>query len=746
MDPVKKILFAFLLSLFGLYLFQTYREQADLTVGKILTDQNLYTKEIQPIFDTKCVACHSCYNSPCQLNLSSFEGVDRGMSRTNIYDFPLLNKNEPTRLFIDAKSAEEWRTKGFHPVTGTSHSILGYLVSEIPGVESGKQLSFPAEDSRTCITTLDDIDKYLEANPAGRMPFGLPKLSENELGQLEKWLEEGAPGPRTIDSEAAIINHTDLKSKLTKWEDLLNRKDFQSQISSRYLYEHLFLANIYLDSHPNLFFRLVRSATQAGSIDELPTDMPFDLPKISRYFYRLRPVINTIVHKSHIPFEFSELKYRTWKEDLFDVPWPRPVKSLPAFGVQAANPFKTFESIPVKFRYQLFIDDALYFVMTFIKGPVCRGQTALNVINDHFWILFLKPNNDVLVNSKETYDQISSLMEFPIQSTEIFAPIQKYRQNYWKALELKFQTLKNQGQILDPSWIDPDKKLTVYRHFDSASVMRDLRGEVPKTIWVLDYHTFESIYYNLAAGYNVFGPVAHQISSRLYMDISRMAAEDLFISFTGQESRANLRLEWTTPTPIIKKSLTGKIGSILNQKIAEELSGSLLYPGTEIKSKALSKDEILSAFSRREESLPSKLRELSQIRHEGLQFLPETMFVRVGNEAFSVLLNREHFNVSTIFYEELRRNPKKDSIDVLQGIASSYVNAFVILKGDELDHFVDEFKNARTQQQVEAWLRKYAVKRSDPKIWDYYMWFSAESFEPSNNEKGLLDLNRLLDY
>ena len=30
-----------------------------------------YTRDIQPIFTEKCVACHACYDSACQLNLGS---------------------------------------------------------------------------------------------------------------------------------------------------------------------------------------------------------------------------------------------------------------------------------------------------------------------------------------------------------------------------------------------------------------------------------------------------------------------------------------------------------------------------------------------------------------------------------------------------------------------------------------------------------------------------------------------------
>jgi hypothetical protein len=45
-----------------------------------------YLTSIQPIFDKRCVACHSCYNAPCQLNLQNYSGVMRGASKLNVYD------------------------------------------------------------------------------------------------------------------------------------------------------------------------------------------------------------------------------------------------------------------------------------------------------------------------------------------------------------------------------------------------------------------------------------------------------------------------------------------------------------------------------------------------------------------------------------------------------------------------------------------------------------------------------------
>ena len=45
-----------------------------------------YSRDVQPILTNKCVACHACYDSPCQLNLGSGEGVLRGANKLPVYD------------------------------------------------------------------------------------------------------------------------------------------------------------------------------------------------------------------------------------------------------------------------------------------------------------------------------------------------------------------------------------------------------------------------------------------------------------------------------------------------------------------------------------------------------------------------------------------------------------------------------------------------------------------------------------
>ena len=61
------------------------------------------------------------------------------------------------------------------------------------------------------------------------------------------------------------------------------------------------------------------------------------------------------------------------------------------FDESASNPFRTFAHIPPDSRYRFMLERAQFTIMNFIKGPVCRGQVALNEINDHFWVFFVNP-------------------------------------------------------------------------------------------------------------------------------------------------------------------------------------------------------------------------------------------------------------------------------------------------------------------------------------------------------------------
>jgi hypothetical protein len=83
-----------------------------------------YRRDIKPILEEKCIACHACYDAPCQLKLTSGEGLLRGANKKAVYDAARLTAAEPTRLFIDATTPEQWREKGFTSVFNEQGSRL----------------------------------------------------------------------------------------------------------------------------------------------------------------------------------------------------------------------------------------------------------------------------------------------------------------------------------------------------------------------------------------------------------------------------------------------------------------------------------------------------------------------------------------------------------------------------------------------------------------------------------------------
>ena len=97
---------------------------------KIPTRTIDYQKEVKPLLDKRCTVCHSCYNSPCQLKIDSFEGVDRGATKMAIYNSSRLKSMDPTRLFIDAQTTAEWRQKKFVSVTDSTVAN-GFEVSTV---------------------------------------------------------------------------------------------------------------------------------------------------------------------------------------------------------------------------------------------------------------------------------------------------------------------------------------------------------------------------------------------------------------------------------------------------------------------------------------------------------------------------------------------------------------------------------------------------------------------------------------
>ena len=86
--------------------------------------------------------------------------------------------------------------------------------------------------------------------------------------------------------------------------------------------------------------------------------------------------------------------------------------------------------------------------------------------------------------------------------------------------------------------------MTVYRHFDTASLQYGAVGSVPNTLWGIDCPRLERLYYSLVAGFDVFGNTAHQLLVRTHMDRLRVEGENNFLEFLPQKSRMDYFNSW----------------------------------------------------------------------------------------------------------------------------------------------------------------------------------------------------------
>ena len=448
-----------------------------------------------------------------------------------------------------------------------------------------------------------------------------------------------------------------------------------------------------------------------------------------------------------------------WNNNFYQANWEKEPIEMPAYGRAASNPFKTFESIPASARYQFFLDNSAYHAMTFIKGPVCRGQTAVNVINDHFWVLFIDPKKDVLVNDKAVYEKVTKNIKFPSSIKDDLAPLVDFRENYWKTVDAKFKSIDS----IDSSWLwssDKDNTnttLTIYRHFDSAQIIRGLRGRVPKTVWVLDYHVFESIYYNLTAGYNVFGPLLHQVNSRLFMEISRIASEDLFLSFLPQKSRIKLRESWNKAVPNKEESILKEITDLLGSDAKEKLTKKYVYAGNQIKTKnELEKEKFLdhlkdNFYSSKQivadlEDRSEEIFKLEKMKPSAVTHLPDATIIKIDDKVYTLIHNKDHFNVAMLFFEDDRRNRKNDTADIIKGTATSYINLILTAKKSEIKDLTEKMTAAKTKQDLLAIYEQYGLKRDNAKFWDIFWEISQKSKDPMTRELGVMDLNRYINF
>ena len=728
-----------------------------------------YLRDVKPILDKRCVVCHSCYNSPCQLKLSSREGLDRGATKQLVYA-TRLKADDPTRLFIDAKSTEEWREKGFYSVTDTSASDEGSLAMLMLNQKRVKPESegfYDSENDLTCSKTEKELKKFFDDNPHKGMPYGFPELEDSEYSLLMTWLSEGA---KNSDVKDKVVD-----SNIGKWEAFFNKKEIKSQVMSRYIYEHLFIAHIYFPNDKNRFYELVRSKTPPNEpVDVIATRYPFDAPQSENVYYRLKEITSTIVDKTHMVYEFSDAKMKRY-ESLFLEPEWNEEPYMPSFDLDvSANPFLAFDQIPAKSRYEFLLDNSYFIISTFIKGPVCNGQVALDVINDHFWVMFLDPEYDLSVTNKNFLKNSFKNLTLPNQEGSSPTLIEnmfgeKYNKDatkYYKYRDSEYSKAYKDGLNLDFLWDDKNNNsslLTIYRHFDSGSVHKGALGGLPRTLWTIDFPLLERIYYSLVAGFDVFGNTTHQLLIRQYMNRLRIEGESNFLYFLPSKIREETFDSWYLGTmsqfvtsyheTSIETAIDFKTDNYKEEFALRALDKFGLQKDKINYSKDMEFDKDVLKNIKTKEDIERAFSYLSQTNVASNIIAYDIKYINLAHIrirmndntdlVYSMLVNRWHDNVSFMFNEDLRLDPKKDKLNFIEGFIGSYPNIYLDIKEDEISEFFDLLSNYREDSDdYYREIRKFTVNRSDENFWYVYDWFQNRYYESDQLNSGLFDLNR----
>lgn len=745
-----------------------------------------YTDDIRPLLDSRCVVCHGCYDAPCQLKLSSHEGLMRGASQVPVYDGARLTRQDPTRLFIDAQTVEQWRDKGFfavlnEPGGAALENLEGSLLFNMLALKkqnpqpTGGRLSDEftlSLDRETSCTRVGDFSSFAEDHPMWGMPYALPNLSDEEYDLLTHWIARGAHGAddRTVSAEAA--------AQLRAWEAFLNDDSKKQQLVSRYLYEHLFQAHLHFPGTANReFYMLVRSRTAPGKpIDLVTTVRPFDDPEVERVYYRLRRYPASVVLKNHLvydltPARMQRLQYLFLEQDY-------EVNELPSYEPAiASNPFKAFAAIPPRSRYLFLLDNARFFIDGFIRGPVCRGQIALNVIEDQFWVFFLDPYKSLQPLDPEFLNANASFMRLPAEKGDTlrilgtWSSLWRAEQRYLAAKGKAFSDFQNVPlseavkYVWDGDGSNRNAALTVFRHFDSASVQYGLIGPSPSTAWILDYPLFERIHYLLVAGFDVFGNSGHQLLTRLYMDFLRIEGESDFLAFLPVPQRQAIHDSWYVGiredfVDILKlpegwlgvDSVSGYKTDNPQEELYQALQkhlGPLAFASGDIS--RCSESGCNAADNDAVRRVDGAMYRLSKRKTPKVDLLPNVTYFRVRmdppneDRTYTLIYNKAYLNVTSMFSDEEKRSLRDyehDTLTVVEWLEGAYPNLFITVHESALDKLVADLIEAETEQQLSALAEKYGIRRTNSAFWTNFDWFQQRMDRDRPVSGGILDLNR----
>lgn len=774
-------------------------------------DQFLQT--VQPVLAQRCVTCHSCGDSPCQLKLSSFEGVLRGSNERDLYGTRILGidevydpahldhgrRTDDRGLVSYADTEGRWRKFDFYSVIEHgSDAVLARVLTEAQDRTTSLDQSFAVGeslDSRAFECVQGDSPDG-ETMVGRAMPLGLPAIDPDHAESVVAWLDEGAAS-LSEDAQRGLATPAN-ETAVEEWEEFFNppTDDLRGRLIARYVYEHVFFANLHLERSPGEFYRLVRSRSRTGPIDQIVTELPNDDPG-EKVFYRLRKQTEVFTAKQHIAWEIGPDTMDRWQELLHDGDWDLTLHD--EFDEDSTNPFEYFAAIPARVRYQFMIENSREMVDAMVRGSVCVGNGATFAIRDRFWVWFLDPESDPSaleeVAGQDTHGPLlgeSSWFHLNPHESDTTREI-----DYLRAYRRYLQQLRPEGLGVEDLWdgnggAEADAWLTVSRHGTSASVETGARQGQPETVWVLGYSNFERLYYNLVVEFETWGGVGHKLDTWGLMSMVRSEGEDLFLTMLPSDVREDLREHQTRGW--------GQVNSLLFPTYAdcsselEEINGessgcvygtSVAYDTHEesdtdqridahvadlaqqvrehIGGDALESDPL---NQRGQGEVPASIGDRDDVdlafdhltgwTNPGWEHVPEITYIRVNDGdrswMYTMLANRIYTSHDRVYFEGLTRVPDEDTLSVSRGIVGARPNLFIDVDADAIPELVESLAAVVDRDSWATFVLEHdmsdrpihVIDRRDPVFWTFLDEIHDQWFRDDSVHAAVLDVSEYL--
>lgn len=741
-----------------------------------LSESDVYYRKIQPILDRRCTVCHSCFEAPCQLKLTSAEMFLRGATQ-HPSNGGLFKAAPRTDMMT---TLEQQRDGGFFSVAeGGANSLLVNVLVAGNNKADLPQQKHVEQNDLMCVSSSAKFNKLdAKTKKSLGMPYYMAPLHPKEFEELLSWASKGAKLP---DEDVVQARGVPRDPKVIQdWENFFNNSSWKARWTSRYLYEHLYTAHFYFDESPGEFYELVRSKTAAPhAIEVIATQRPFEMlaEYTNTFHYRLRKVQATIVHKQHFVYHIKKDTMEELKNQFWNVTWNGTEQSAP-FSFKHRNPFVAFEHIPANARYRWMLKNARMLLDMDMRSDNCHGNGATGPLRDSFFNIFIKPESDVAVRYPDFFKEANPFLQMANTGNGNLKMNFSFKENQEKysAVKNKYQkALLPNGLSFEDIWDGEGETqmpfFTINRHEKNVTVYNGPWGPRHRVSLLWDYVTFERLYYNCVALPTLFDRVNDNVGTVLYLrDVGRELEEQM-LSLIPDEMREVVRKEWIQGkgrdhlydtskfslkfNPVIREQMRARGADFDPKNAFNSMIDFLLLKSGKFSNTIIGNHYYPTSVDKPQYAL---LKELSifmskvQNKGEGHQanYFPNISYIIVRGAGdtftyYTMIANRfyEYINyMPLVNFGKLNpgRDPKRDWMTIFPGIQANYPGKIYMVQENELPQFISEVKKVRNQAGYVAFDRYYGLQKMSPNFWNVIDRLQTNFIQADPIQNGAIDL------